>query len=60
MGVTSLIYKLSAAVIQPISDKRIINCISVTADACVLLFNTVLVGLVLFVITITIIAMSTT
>lgn len=60
MGVTSLIYKVSAAVIQPISDKRLINCICVTADACTLLFNTVFVGLVLFIITITIIAISTT
>lgn len=60
LGVTALIYKTSVAVVQPISDKRLINCISVAANACVLLLNTVIVGLVLFVITITIIAVSTT
>ncbi len=60
IGVTSLIYKISAAVIQPISDKRLINCISVTAGACTLLLNTLIVGLALFVITVTIIAISTT
>ena len=60
LGVTALIYKTSVAVVQPISDKRLINCISVAANACVLLLNTVIVGLVLFVVTITIIAVSTT
>lgn len=60
LGVTTLVYKISSVLIQPISDKRLINCVSVAAHASSLLFNTVIVGMVLFVITITIIAVSTT
>lgn len=60
IGVATLIYKISSAVVQPISDERLINCISATAHATGLLFRTVLAGLVLFVITITIIAVTTT
>ena len=60
LGVTTLIYKISSAFVQPISDKRLINCISATANAAGLLLHTVFVAVVLFVITITIIAVTTT
>lgn len=60
LGITTLVYKMSSAIIQPISDKRLINCISAAAESSSLLLNTVIVGLVLFIITITIIALSTT
>ena len=53
------IYKLASAVIQPISDKRILNCVSASADATSLLLQTVFVGAVLFEIVITIVAVST-
>lgn len=54
-----LIYKLGSAAIQPISDKRILNCISASAEATSLLLQTVFVGAVLFEIVITIVAVST-
>ena len=60
LGVITLVYRVSGAVVQPISDKRLINCISTTARASGLLLNTVFVALVLFVLTIIIIAVSTT
>ena len=60
LGIITLVYKVSGAVVQPISDKRLINCISTTAHASGLLLNTVFVALVLFVLTITIISASTT
>lgn len=54
-----LIYKLVAAAIQPISDKRIVNCVSASAEASSLLLQTVFVAAVLFEIVITIVAVST-
>jgi stage III sporulation protein AE len=55
----TIIYKLGAAVVQPISDKRIINCINGTSKAIDLLFRTVIVGAILLLLTITIIIAST-
>ncbi len=60
LAVMTLIYKVSSASVQPISDKRMLKCISASADACLLLLQTVLVGAILFVITITIVAATTT
>ncbi|WP_051685447.1 stage III sporulation protein AE [Clostridium sp. KNHs205] len=60
LAVMTLIYKVSSAAVQPISDKRMLKCISASADACLLLLQTVLVGAILFVITITIVAATTT
>lgn len=54
-----LIYKVLAAAIQPISDKRVVNCVSACAQATGLLLQTVFVGVVLFEIVITIVAVST-
>ena len=54
-----LIYKLLAAAIQPISDRRIINCVSACSQATSLLLQTVFVAAVLFEIAITIVAVST-
>ncbi len=53
------IYKILAAAIQPISDKRIVNCVSACAQATSLLLQTVFVGAVMFEIVITIVAVST-
>lgn len=60
LAVMTLIYKVSSAAVQPISDKRMLQCISASADACLLLLQTVLVGAILFIITITIVAATTT
>ena len=46
----SIIYKLSAAVVEPISDERITSTISSTGDSLVLLLSCVLsVSLMFFV-----------
>lgn len=58
--VTALIYRISCAVVQPISDKRILNCVSASAEAAGLLLQTIFVGAILFLLTITIVAATTT
>jgi len=55
----SVVYKIGSAVLQPISDKRFIECISATAKSAVMLLQTVLVGAVLFILSITIVAVTT-
>ncbi|SHO52565.1 stage III sporulation protein AE [Anaerocolumna xylanovorans] len=60
LAVLTLIYKVSSAAVQPISDKRMLKCISASADACMFLLQTVIVGAVLFIITIAIVAATTT
>ncbi|TAH66648.1 MAG: stage III sporulation protein AF [Anaerolineaceae bacterium] len=57
--VVTLIYKFSSAAIQPISDKRIIECISASAKSAQMLLQCVLVGAILFLLSITIVAIST-
>jgi len=58
--ITALIYRVGSAVIQPISDKRILNCVTSSAESIGMLLHTVVVGAVLFLLTITIVAVSTT
>ncbi|MDF2472417.1 MAG: hypothetical protein K0R21_199 [Anaerocolumna sp.] len=58
--VTVLIYRISCAAVQPISDKRMLNCVTASAEAAGLLLQTVFVGAVLFLLTITIVAATTT
>lgn len=55
----TLIYKFSSAALQPISDKRIIECISASAKSAQMLLQCVVVGAILFLISITIVAIST-
>ncbi len=57
--VYTLTYRLSAAIVQPISDKRILACIGATADSAKLLLLTVLVGAVMFLFSITIVTAMT-
>lgn len=57
--ITTIIYRVSAAAVQPISDKRMLNCISAAAEAASLLLQTLLVGSILFLFTITIVAATT-
>lgn len=59
MIVFMLLYKVAAAVIQPISDKRMIHCISTVSDGSRLLLKCVTTTLTLFFITIAILTVST-
>jgi len=49
-----IVYKLTAALIEPISDKRIVNCISDTGDVCIKLFTAILTSSLIFIVAITI------
>jgi len=51
-----LMYKLAAAVIQPISDKRVIGCLESVAEGCRLLLRVVFTTGLLFLLTIVIVA----
>lgn len=57
--VTMLIYKVGVAIVQPISDKRIVTCISGAASAAGLLVYVVSIAAVLFMVTIAILAATT-
>lgn len=59
IGFYTLIYKAAAAVVQPISDKRIVECLSSTAKASALLLYATFVGGILFLLTI-LVVMATT
>ena len=55
----TLFYKLSAALIQPVSDKRMIRCLSNAGEGCCLLLKLVFTVAVLFLLTIAIVAATT-
>ena len=57
--VVTLIYKFSSAALQPISDKRVIECISASAKSSQMLLQCVIVEAILFILSITIVAIST-
>lgn len=57
--VTMLIYKFGVAMVQPISDKRVVSCISSAANAAGLLVYIVSIAAILFMVTIAILAAST-
>lgn len=59
LAVITLIYKLSCAALQPISDKRIVECINASAKSAQMLLQSVMVGAVLFLLSITIVTIST-
>ncbi len=56
MAVVTLMYKLTAALIQPISEKRIVGCISSMADGAEILLRIIFTSGVLFLITIAMVA----
>ncbi|HAU84268.1 MAG TPA: stage III sporulation protein AF, partial [Lachnospiraceae bacterium] len=58
-AIYQLIYSFGAAIVQPISDKRIINCINATAKSAKLLMSIVMVAAVLFLFTIVIVTSTT-
>jgi len=55
----TIIYKVGCASLQPISDKRIIECVNASAKSSGMLLQSVFVGAVLFLLTITIVAVTT-
>ena len=57
--IVSIAYKAVGAVLEPISDKRIVGCINGIYQSMVLLMKTLLYALVFFVLTIAIICSST-
>lgn len=59
MLVMTLMYKMIAAFIQPVSDKRIVGCISSVGDGSRLLLRLVFTTAVLFLLTIAIVAATT-
>ena len=56
MAIIVLLYRVTAAIIQPISEKRIVNCVGNMANGANLLLQTILTTCVLFLITIAIVA----
>lgn len=58
LGFTTLIYKLLAALVQPVSDKRLVDCLSTIGEGCRLLLKVILMAEFLFMITIAVLAVS--
>lgn len=56
LGVTTLIYKLLAAVVQPVADKRMTGCLSTMGEGCRLLLRVLLTVELLLLITIAILS----
>ena len=56
MGILTLLYKGPAALIQPVSDKRIVEAISFTGEGYHMLLKTVLATAVLFLVTLAVAA----
>jgi stage III sporulation protein AE len=54
----TVVYKVGCAALQPISDKRFIECINASAKSAAMLLQTVFVGVVLFLLSITIVAVT--
>ncbi len=57
--VITVVYKLGCAIMQPISDKRFIECINASSKSAAMLLQSVFVGAVLFLISIAIAAVTT-
>ena len=55
----ALLYKLAAALIQPVSDKRIVGCMESIGEGCQLLLRVIFTVGVLFLLTIAIVAATT-
>lgn len=59
MAVTALLYQVIAALIQPISDKRMVDCVSSIADGSKMLLRIVFTTAILFLLTIAVVAATT-
>ncbi len=53
-----MILELAAAIIQPVSDKRMVGCVAGVGDGIKLLFRVVFTVAVLFMLTIVVVAVS--
>lgn len=51
-----VLYKLAAAVIQPVSDKRVVGCIEAVGEGCRLLLHVVITSSLLFLLTIVVVS----
>jgi stage III sporulation protein AE len=51
-----LVYKLAAAVIQPVSDKRIVGCIETVGEGCRMLLRVIFTTGLLFLLTIAVVS----
>ncbi len=60
IGVMAFLYRLLAAVIQPVSDKRMIGCISSAGEGGRLLGKVVVTTTVMFLVTIAMVTAATT
>lgn len=56
MAVTTLLYRLAAAIAQPLAERRMIKSITVMGEGCALLLRLLLTGEILFLLTIAIVA----
>ena len=54
--VITLMYKVAEAVVQPVSDERITECIRITADSVLLLLMAAGTAILLFVLSLAVIA----
>lgn len=59
MGLVALMYKLAAALVQPVSDKRITACISGVSEGYELMVKVIFTTGALFLLTIAVVAAST-
>lgn len=59
IAVLTFLYKITAAFIQPISDKRMVQCISSVGEGCQMLLKSIFTVAVLFLLTIAIVATTT-
>lgn len=56
IGISTLLYRLIAAVIQPVSEKRLVQAITVMAEGCGILLRVLVTAEILFLLTIAIVA----
>ena len=56
IAATELLYKMTAVMIQPVSDDRVIGCVEAVAEGCGLLLQMVFTVGLLFLLTIAIVA----
>lgn len=59
IAILTFLYKLSAALVQPVSDKRMVQCLSNVGEGCQILLKLIFTVAVLFLITIAIVAATT-
>lgn len=56
LGITTLLYRLMAAVVQPVTEKRLVQAITVMSEGCGMLLRVLITAEILFLLTIAIVA----